>query len=121
MSWAYLWSRMKAVPAGVYAALGAALALFFMYARGRRLEAELAHARLLTEAANAAASSAKTEGKAQVHLAAADEHAKRAELLQKHVITLGNAEVEEQKRIAALPATQVTAEFLKLAQQKRAN
>ncbi len=120
-TWTYFWSRLKAVPAGLYAAAGAALALLFMYLRGRRLEAELAHARLLTEAANAAAMSAKSEGAAEVHLDAADKHNARAEALQDHALSLVSLEEAEQRRIAALPSKQVTAEFLKLAQRKKVN
>lgn len=117
--WTYLWARLKAVPVGVYAALGAALALFALYARGRRLEAELAAAKLNTDLANASAASAASEAAAKVHKEAADVHAQRVEVLETHAATLNAVSKEEQKRLAALPPDQITSEFLKLAKQKR--
>ncbi len=119
MTWAYLWSRMRAVPAGVYIALSGALALLFMFLRGRRLEGELAHAQLLTAAANAAVVSAASEGEAQIHLDAAAEHASNAAQLQLHVAAVSKLGTAEQARLAALAPSEVTAAFLKLAQSKK--
>ena len=116
--WSYLLNRLKAIPLGIYAAAGAALALLGLYLRGRRLEGELAHARLLAEVSSAAAATAKNEGEAQVHLATADMHAVRAEALREHVVTVRAASGVEQQRLAALPPSEVTSEFLKLAQRK---
>ncbi len=117
--WAHVWERLKAVPIGIWAALGAALALLLMYLRGRRLEAELAVSKLKTHAADAAAQSARSEGRAQVHLEKADVHAERAGRLQvqyEEVSKLGKA---EQKRIAALPSSKITSEYLKLAAKEK--
>ena len=119
MNWAYLWLRLKAVPAGVYAAVSCAFAILFMYLRGRRLEAELSQARLLTEAATAALAGAKSEGAAQVHLENAALHGARADALQEHVLKMIELGAEEQTHIAALPASEVTAAFLKLAQRTK--
>jgi uncharacterized protein YdaU (DUF1376 family) len=119
MDGGYIWNRIKAVPAGVWAALGVALSLFFMYLRGRRLEAELAAEKLKTHAADAAAKSARSEGKAQVHLEAAAKHEHRVEELQDKVIEVGQLGKKEQARIEAMPPSKVTSEYLKLATQEK--
>jgi hypothetical protein len=118
--WAHLWNRMKAVPVGVWAALGAGLALFVMYLRGRRLEAEVVRATMKTMAARAAAESARSEGRAETHMAKAAEHGRRALALEEAREKILGAEKTEQKRLAALPPDKVTSEFLKLAERKKA-
>lgn len=115
----HLWQRIKAVPLGIWAALAAAGALLWMYLRGRRLEAEIARAKLREDAARAAAESAKSEGRAQTHLEKADEHASRADLLEKRRKTIQKADKKERKRLSALHPDEVTAEFLKLAKRKK--
>jgi hypothetical protein len=120
MTWrAHLWNRLKAVPLGVWAALGAALTILLMFLRGRRLEAELARQRLRVEAADAAALSARSDGAARVHLDRADEHAAKADALQDKAIRVRLLAREEHKRLAALPPDAVTDEYLKLAEKKR--
>lgn len=119
MNWSYLWSRLRAIPAGFYAAGSVAIALLVMYLRGRRLEADLAHARLLTQAAQAAATSAATESAAKVHLAEASKHSAKATSLQRRVMDLNKVSETERKRLAALPASKVNEEFLKLARSKK--
>jgi hypothetical protein len=117
--WAYIWNRLKALPAGVWAALGAALALLGMYLRGRRLEAQLAEARLRAEAAKAAAVGAKAQGAAEVHLDRAKKHEEVADDLQKRVEAVAQARAAERERIANLPPDKVTREFLKLTEKKK--
>ena len=119
MTWAYLWSRIKAVPAGVWAAGGVALALLLMYLRGRRLEAELAETKFKMHAADAAATTARNEERAQVHMEAAAAHEQKAEELEKQRETIKKAGVYEQKRIAALPPAKITSEYLKLAAEEK--
>jgi hypothetical protein len=120
MSWAHIWNRVKAVPVGVWAALGVALSLLLMYLRGRRLEAELAAEKLKSHAADAAAQAARSEGKAQVHMEVAAKHESRAEELSEAAKEVRKLGVVEQKRIAALPPSKVTSEYLKLAAQEKA-
>jgi hypothetical protein len=117
--WAHTWNRLKAVPLGVWAALGVATTILFMYLRGRRLEAELARERLRVEAADAAALSARSDGAAQVHLERADEHSAKADALQDKALRVRMLAREEHKRIAALPPNAVTDEYLKLAEKKK--
>lgn len=121
MTWNHIWNRLKAVPIGLWAALGAALALFVMYLRGRRLEAELAAAKLKSHAADAAAKSASSEGRAQVHLEVANKHNARVEELQDKYLALLSVGKETEKHIAALPPDEVTNEYLQLAAQAKAD
>ena len=117
--WTHPWNRMKAVPVGVWAALGAASALLFMYLRGRRLEAEVTRATMKMMAARAASESAKSEGRAETHMEKAGEHAKRASDLEDIRERIQDASHTEQKRLAAMPPDKVTSEFLKLAERKK--
>lgn len=120
MDWSHIWNRLKAVPAGLWAALGAASVLLLMYLRGRRLEAELAREKLKSHAADAAAQAARSEGKAQVHMEVAAAHESRAEELAARATEVRKLGAVEQKRIAALPPSKVTSEYLKLAAKEKA-
>jgi hypothetical protein len=113
--WGHIANRLKAVPAGVWAALGVALALFTMYLRGRRVEAELSATKLKLDAAEAASRSARSEGRAAVHEARADKHNERVAELEVAAVQVQSIGRDEQRRLAALPANKVTAEYLKLA------
>lgn len=119
--WPHFYNRVKAVPVGVWAALGAGLTLLLMYLRGRRLEAELAEAKLKSHAADAAAKAARSEGRAQVHMEAAAVHESRAEDLAAKAEEIKKLGAVEQRRIAALPPSKVTSEYLKLAAREKAD
>lgn len=117
--WAHLWNRIKAVPVGIWAALGVGLSILGLYLRGRRLEAELGRAKLAAQASEAKSKAARASGRADIHLDVADEHNARANELEakaKLIRTLGD---KEQARLAALPPDKVTEEYLKLAEKKR--
>jgi len=117
--WQHVWNRLKAIPVGVWAALGVGLTLLGLYLRGRRLEAEIARTKLKAEAANAKAQAARSGGRAEVHLDAAAKHRERAIALE-HSSKVVRAEGEkEQRRLAALPPDKITEEYLKLAMKKR--
>ena len=118
--WTQLWTRLKHVPVGLWAALGVAVTVLGMYLRGRRLEAALAQEQLKSAAAHAASLSAKSEGKATVHLENAAAHEAKAEKLQQDVVRVQSMGKTEQKQLAALPPSAVEAEYLKLAQRKKA-
>ena len=115
-----LWIRLKHVPLGLWAALGVAVTILGMYLRGRRLEAALAQEQLKTAAAHAASLSAKSEGKATVHLENAAAHEAKAEKIQQEVLRVQAMGKVEQKQLAALPPSAVESEYLKLAQRKKA-
>jgi hypothetical protein len=117
--WAHLWNRLKALPAGVWAALAVGLTLLGLYLRGRRLEAELAKSLFQTATAKAKSVGAKAQGKAEVHLQQAEAHATNAQAISKKLEAIQAAGETERKRLAALPASQVTDEYLKLLKQKK--
>lgn len=112
------WARLRALPAGVWAALGAAAAIFFLYLRGRRLEGEIAKLKVEGETARARAEVARLRGKAEVLTAAAEQ--KRVEILaveatRAQLKELGAA---ERKKLAALSPGELDDAYRKLAQEK---
>jgi hypothetical protein len=119
MNWTYIWNRLRAVPAGVWAALGAGTTLLVLYLRGRRLEAELAQTQLKLHAADAAAKGARSEARAKLHMERADEHNARVVELEKIGAVIEKMGQDEQRRIAALPPSQITAEYLRLAGEEK--
>jgi predicted Zn-dependent peptidase len=119
--WQHIWLRLRAVPAGIWAALGVALTILGLYMRGKRLQGELAQARVAEDAAKAAFVGAKDLGKAMVHIDAAEQHAAKAEAIQKMIDTIEKSGVDEQKRLHALPASKIPREYLKSLQGKKPN
>jgi hypothetical protein len=117
--WAHLWNRLKAVPVGLWAALGVGLSIFGLYLRGQRLAAELGRARLAAHAAESKSKAARASGRADIHLDRADEHNARANELEAQAQKLKLLGEKEQKRLAALPPDKITEEYLKLAEKKR--
>jgi hypothetical protein len=110
--WDYAWNRLKAIPAGLWAAVAAAGTLLLLYLRGRRLEAELAAERLKAIAAQSAAVTAKHEGRAEVHRQRADEHAQKAVEIAGKVAAVEQQGAVDKKRIATMPSSKVTQEYL---------
>lgn len=119
MSWQNIWNRLRAVPAGLWAALGVALTILTLYLRGKRLQGELAKARLDEEAARAKFKAAEDLGKSMVHFEEAEDHAKKATKLQDAILIAEQHGAEEQKRIHALPASKITDEYLKLLKEHK--
>jgi hypothetical protein len=117
--WAHLWNRIRAVPAGLWAALAVAGSLFALYLKGRRLEAELAKAKLQTETAKAAAVGARAQGRAETHLKRADEHAAKAALIEIQLEEIRAVGASDQKKLNAMPPSAVTAEYLKRLREKK--
>jgi hypothetical protein len=107
--WAYLWNRVKAAAFGFGAAVQAAFLLLGLYLSGKRLEAELAQARLRIEIERAAAST----GRIEMHLERAGVHAAKAALIEAQLGTIREHGAVEQKRLCAMPPAQVTEEYLK--------
>lgn len=118
--WAHVWERLKGVPLGLWAALGVGLTILGLYLRGRRLEAELGRAKLGEQAAAAKADASRNAGRAEAHLETADLHAARAQELSEKVDKIREAGSKEAQRLAALPPDKITAEYLKLAERKKA-
>lgn len=117
--WQNIWNRIRAVPAGLWAALGVALTLLGLYLRGKRLQGELAKARLDEEAAKAQASAATDIGKSMVHLDQAEAHQQKAAQLQKTITTVSKMGEAEQAHLHAMPASEVTDAYLKMLQEKK--
>lgn len=115
----YVWARLKAVPLGLWAAFAAALAIFVLYLRGRRLEAELATTRLATENARAHAELSRGKRAAQRHFHNAGVHALRAQELEKARQLVAKSHRKDQATLAALPPAQVHDKYLELARKRR--
>lgn len=117
--WQHLLNRLRAVPAGVWAALGVATTLLGLYLRGRRLQGELAKAQLDAAVSKAAASGAQDLGKATVHLDNANTHRIKAAAIEHTLQQIETAGAQEQARIHAMPPKQVTGEYLKMLKDRK--
>jgi hypothetical protein len=115
-----VWAWLKRIPLGVWAALGVALALLDLYLRGRRLEAELAQAKLHQVVAQAKAGIAKDEGRAEVHLERARQAERRIEEVETARALASTIGAADEKRLSAMGPSEVHAEYMKLLVQKRA-
>lgn len=111
--WQHLLNRLRAVPAGIWAALGIAVTILSLYLRGKRLQGELVRARADTEAAKAKAAGERDLGKAMAHLDEANAHRAKAEVIKTTLKQIEDVGTNEQKRIQAMSQKQVTAEYLK--------
>jgi hypothetical protein len=116
---AVVWMWLKRIPAALWAATGAALAILLLVLRGRHLEAELAKTRLAEQAARARAVGAKSEGVRVAHEAEAARSKAEAEELEHAAKRVSVRGSEEEQRIAALPSGQVQSEYVKMAQAAR--
>ncbi len=117
--WQQIWEKLKRVPVGLWAALGVALALLGLYLRGRRLDAELAKAKLERTVADSRATTAKDQGRAEVYqerVRAADRRIEGIRSARDLAVMAGAA---EEKRLAALKPDRVHEEYLKLLERKR--
>lgn len=115
----YFWSRIRAIPAGVWFALAAALAVLSLFLRGRRLEGELAHAKVVAEVSAARVEVAVSKGQADVHVQRAIEkhlHVQRLEAVRAQV---REKVTEEHRRLAALSPKDLDDAYLRLAQEKK--
>lgn len=110
---------LRRVPAGVWAALASGLAIFALYLRGRRLEAELAEAKVKHESAMARLSATRDSEKAAVHIEKAATHERKIRELEAARKILAHANEEEAKRLAALPPDRIHEEFLRRAEVRR--
>jgi uncharacterized membrane protein YfbV (UPF0208 family) len=117
--WQHLLNRLRAVPAGVWAALGIATTILGLYLRGKRLQGELVKARAATEAAKALSAGATDVGKSMAHLDAAAKHRANAEVIKKTLSQIEFAGEEEQKRIHAMSQNQVTDEYLRMIRSQK--
>lgn len=116
--WAYVWNRLKAVPAGVWAALAVAGALLKLYLDGKRLQAELTKAKFDAGIAQAAAITASNTGAAVAHIESAEAHAQKAADLVNTLSEIQKSGQSELKRLHTLPPAKVTKEYLELLRQQ---
>jgi hypothetical protein len=115
----WLYECVKGLPLAVWLALGAAFTVFALYLRGRRIEAELAHAKARLEGARATEEILKGRAEAATHYRAAEERAERVEELEAARALVRAAGAADQKRLAALPPDKVHDAYLEIAERKR--
>ncbi len=115
-----VWDALKRLPASAWVAFGAALALLGLYLRGRRLEAELAQAKLQQVVSQAHAGISKNEGRAAVHLERVKAAERRIEEIETARALATSSGLIEEKRLNALSPDKVHLEYMKILLQKRA-
>lgn len=109
--WAKTVAALKRVPTAVWAAGAAALAILVLLLRGRRLEAELAQAKLREQKERAKAQAAKHVGRAEVHSEAADQAAAEAAELEAELLNIERRGEQEKERIRELPPAELDREY----------
>ncbi len=117
--WAALWDRLGRVPAAVWAGLAVAVSIGLLVLRGRRLEAELAQAKVREHSARAKAVTAKAQGRREVHEEAADLAAAEAVELEAEAVRVEVAGSHERERILELSSTERNQEYIELARRAR--
>jgi len=114
----WFYARLRAVPVGLWAALGAAAAIFVLFLRGRRLEGEIATAKVAVEAARARAEVSRDQGIAATHLQVAavkGEEVAKLEAVRSMVRKQGD---KERRQLSALSPREVGEAYLKMALKK---
>lgn len=107
------------IPAALWAAVAAGLAILLLVLRGRRLEAELAQAKVREHSAKAKAATAEAWGKRAILERQADLAAAEAEEMEKEVAQIENKGSEERKRLLKLPAHEVHQEYVDMAERAK--
>jgi hypothetical protein len=102
----------------LWAALAVAAAVFALFLRGRRLEGELARAKVNAESAKAKAEVARFRGAAEVHLQAAAEKAVKVQRLEATRAAVRESGERERKELSAMSPTELDAAYLALAREK---
>lgn len=113
------WDWAKRVPLALWAAFFAGVTIMLLYLRGRRLEADLADAKIRENANKAWALASKHQGAREVHEAAAARAAAEAEELEKERRVIEERGKHERERIASLPGHEVHKEYVELARRAR--
>ena len=115
----FLWSRLKAVPAGFWAACGAAIAILFLFMRGRRLEGELASAKVSVEVARARVEVQREHGAAAVHMQIAAQKGQQVLKLEEVRVLVREKGAAERKKLAAMSPKELDEAYLQLAKEER--
>lgn len=113
------WNKLKRIPKAVVAALAAGVAIFLLYLRGRRLEAELARSRVREEAARAKAHASEQWGKRAVYEKQAELAAAEARELEIEARRIQDEDLAERKRLDGLTDDQIQKEYEKLAERAK--
>lgn len=103
------------IPAAFWAAAAAAIAILLLILRGRRLEAEVASAKIREHSAKAKAVTAEAWGKRAIFERQADIAAAEAEEIEKEIKQIEGKGSEERKRLLKLPGHEVHQEYLDIA------
>lgn len=108
------WRWLRAIPVGVWAALGAAVAVLGLFLRGRRLEGELARAKVQAESAKA---KAELSGAAR-HLQRAAEQQHKVMRLEKMRAVVHAQTDKERKRLSTMNPKELDEAYLRMAREK---
>lgn len=114
-----LWRFVGRVPLGLWAALGVALGVLGLYLRGRRLEGEIAKAKVALETERAKAALAQKRVSAAAHHTKALRHVERVSKLESARDLVRTAAREEQHRLSGMSPSEVHKAYLELAARKR--
>ena len=107
------------IPAALWAALAAGIAILFLILRGRRLEAELAQAKVREHSAKAKAATSEAWGKRAILERQADLAKAEAEELEKEVKQIEGQGEEERKRLLKMSGHEVHQTYLDMAARAR--
>jgi hypothetical protein len=111
---------LQRIPAAFWAALAAGIAILLLVLRGRRLEAELAQAKVREHSAKAKAKTAEAWGKRAILEQQADLAAAEAEEIEKEVQEIESKGEVERKRLLEMPSNEVHKEYQDLAERAKA-
>jgi len=114
-----LWDYLKRVPPAVWGGVAVGLAFLVLILRGRRLEAELAQAKLREQVAKAKVITAKNLAEKTIHTKRADVAAAEAKELEAVAEEVRANGLEEKARIKNLPTHEVHKEYIKLAERAK--
>lgn len=110
---------LSRVPTGLWQALQSAWNVFGLVMKGRRLEAELAQAKLREQTARAGAHAAKNWGARTIHEKQANQAAAEARELEVETRKIQSGGQDEINRLQGLPGHEVHKEYLELARQAK--
>jgi len=116
---ANVWDRLTRVPPAILGAAAAGIAILLLILRGRRLEAELAQAKVREQAAKSRFLAARNWGERAVYERDANQAAAEAKELEDEAKRVEDAGMEELSRIRKLPAHKIHKEYMELARRAK--
>jgi hypothetical protein len=110
---------LKRLPLALWGALATGLGVAWLYLKGRRLEAELAKAKVKLEQARATASARRHQANAAHHFNKSLTAADRVTKLEETRKQIARVSLEEQAALSKLPPDKVHKAYLELAKRKQ--